>query len=380
MAIVTDNPPRMRPHLQYEFGPRTPITEDGPAPGLTGVGGIVLNQATMWAQLGHIVISDKLRVTETVPLASTQFYYGSWFFQLPKWLNQTGSTWRRYLTFIVDTDIGASPVLTMRAITSLGTTTGVRTSVEGRFVTVFEVPLPASAPLPNDATWFGVQLSVEWNGTGSAEFTVDGVYGYVKRVEGTLDNDANNAGVIDLVDATQIAVDQPLDVHSMRALVATNEVLFASNMRPVVTKGWVPGGTDEPGNVDFIPSDSHLVLSDAAVVDPPPNPYWEWLYWPRQGATRLRIGLSAIVTGDTRKLYLGFQDAELKEFTVSATSLSQDGTVGWQATGNQYLDIPPGAGPFKLRLGLVPDASSTDPVWVMKLFIHEEILKGNTLT
>lgn len=380
MAIVTDNPPRLKPHIQYEFGPRTPITEEGPTPGLTGVGGIVLNQATMWARSGQMLINEKLDVTETIGASGFQFYYGSWFFQIPKWVNQTGGTWRRFLTFIVDTDIGASPVLTMRAITSLGTTTGVRTYYEGRWVTAFEVPLPASAPLPNDATWFGVQLSVEWNGTGSGTFVVRGVYGLIKRVEGTLDNDANNSGVIDLVDATQLEADQPLDVHSMRALVATNEVLFASNMRAVVTKGWIPGGTDEPGNVDFAPKSAHIVLSDADVIDPPPDPYWEWLYYPRQGATRLRYGLAAIKTGDTRKIYIGFVDAELKEHTVSVTSLSQDGTIGWQATGDEYIDIPPGSGPFRLRLGLVPDASTTDAVGVVKLFIHEEILKGNTLT
>jgi hypothetical protein len=379
MSVVADSLGRIRPYRENEFNPRAPILDEGPTPGLTGADGIVSNQATLWAQSGHMVISEKIYLDEDIATTwggSTNIYYGSWSFQIPKWMNSTSLTFRRYLTLIVDTDLGASPTITMTAMTSLGNTTGVRTSYGGRWVTQFDVPLPASAPLPNDATWFTVTLKAVWSGSGSGTFSVRGVVGYVTRVTGTLNPSANNPGVIDLVDATQITTQQPLDVHSLRTLHATNEVLFASNVRPVVTLGWWPGGTDDIE--DSVPLIGRVYLSDDP-TDSEVNPYWEWAYFPRQGARRLRIGLGAVETGTSRELYIGFRDHPDEVVIPVTTGFTSNNPAFWQANGNVYLDIPPDDGPLFLRVGLRPP-TATDGVYLMKLMVHEEILKGNNLT
>jgi hypothetical protein len=381
MSIVTDAQGRIRPYRENEFNARAPIVDEGPSPGLTGTLGIVSNQATLWAQSGHMVISDKMYRTEDLSLtwgANIPVYFGSWSFQIPKWMNATSGTWRRFLTFIVDTDLGATPTIIMSAHTSLGTTPGARTSYGGRWVTQFDVPLPASAALPNDATWFTVTLSAEWDGGAGSTFTVYGVVAYVERVLGTLDPDANSSGVIDLVDDKQIKYQEALDVHSVRALLATNEVLFASNMRPVVTSGWWPQGTDDP--LDSVPLEPVISLSDD-LTDSEVNPYWEWLYFPRQGVKRLRIGIAAVRLGaDNRELYIGFRDVDAEETVVVTVAATSNDPTYWQHDGDLFLDVPSSAGPLYLRIGLVADESTFDGVGLMKVMIHEEVLKGNNLT
>jgi hypothetical protein len=381
MARPTDALGRVFPARENEFRPRAPMLDEGPSPGLTGIDGMVLNQATLWGQSGQILISEKMYRTEDLGGAWGTFdaYYGSWVFQLPKWLNTTALSWRRYMTFIVDADLGISPTITMTAVTSLGNTVGVRTSYNGRWVTLFKVPIPGPAPLPNDATWFTITLKAVWSGSGSGTFFVGGVYGFIERVVGTLDGSANSSGVIDIVDNTQLAYQQPVDVHSMRALHATNEVLFASNMRPVVCMGWWPGGTDEPA--DATPTSWPIELLDDR-TDSEANPYWEWVYFPRQGAGRLRLWLGAVKGSATnRDIYIAFKGHEEQQIikTISTGSTSNDPAF-WQIDGDEYLDIPPDKGPFFLRVGLVPSNATNKSVILMKFFAHEEILKGGNLT
>lgn len=373
MTLATYGDLCIRPYMDNEIEPRAAITDDGPD-GYTGADSWVKNQATLWAQSGHYVINEKFFASEDMTYWGTfvEIYYGAWAFQIPKWMNATVSTGRRYLYFALQTDPGATPHHTYRIRSADGSAllaTGVRTSVDGEWVILFEVPLPASSVLTAPATWFEFLLSAEWDGVGSGLFDVTGAWGMVQRAT-AVDTDCNNPGVIDLIDPEQLAYGQPLDVYSTRALLATNEVLFASNVRPVVTMGWYDGGLDDllDGALNGQPG---IVLGE----DYDENPYWEWLYFPRQGITRLRVGLNAIKNTDTRTLRIGFVGHSMEEVEVSSTTTGP-APGNWTVRGDLYVEIPPASGPLRFRIGLRADPPTSDYVQLLQLMVHEDVLNG----
>lgn len=369
----------IRPHIDYELEARSPILHDGKE-GHTGVSGMVDNQSTLWARAGHMLVSEVPYLAEyDLALSSTFYTVGTWVCPLPQWLNDAADVGRRYLMVFVAASASAGSTetdWTWRATRSDGTvltTGGTWTTLEGQAGRLLELPIPAHTEGAVDGRMFDFSLQV-FKGAVAHTLTVESVHAWIRRSP----DERNRMGYIELADTVQAEWRTALDVYTARSLMAANDIMFCNNTRAVVTKGL--GAALEVGK-GFLLGDGNggaiILRDDAGAEDVYPSPYWEWLYYPRQGVRTLELAINATagaVLADERELrasFAGYPNSQTPYKTkVEATYNWESWSVGG-LSGGRHLLVPEGPGPFRLRLELIPSTTVDTIVYVHQIIVFE---------
>jgi hypothetical protein len=362
MAFSLDPQLCIRPWLRNEIEPRARILQDGPD-GYTGVNTWRTNMSTLWARSGHPLLTEVREWGFTMPDTSERAI-ASYVVPIPLYLNAQATSGRRYFEVLVRTPHHGSLTYRARDINYLLLATGTNVTVLG--VQYIRLLIPVN--MTGDLAFI---LTAQWSGSGHAVVNISEVRGEILKLTsiGT-GNVANRIGYIEHLDTDQTVDQAPLTTYMVRCLTAANTNFFRYNVRPVVTRGLGQPmvSPDLGGTVKNNAWNIKLKL-DA-------NPYWEYLYYPRQGAETLKIHMNVYGELGSERLVVHFAGHEGAPFTVTATGNTHMPLSWFPYSLNTplFLRVPPGPGPHRLRVSLAPSAG-TSSGWVLisALCVHEVI-------
>lgn len=368
----------IRPYLDYEIEARSPILHDGPE-GHTGVGALIDNQATLWAESGHVLVHETGAATPYGPVVydplspGTFYFVGSWVVPFPQHANSDAGEGRRFLSVFIRSfasggDLEADWEWRILDDSNTVLVTGGSYVDGGRLL---QVPLPDPDVHNTGPFFFSLQVA---KGIHSHTLRIDSVTAWLRRSP----DERNRLDYIELAGSGQAEWRAALDVYTTRCLVATNEILHRNNLRPVVSKGLGPLlhsaaalEGPEPGCI--------VLRDDEGESNEFPSPYWEWMYFPRQGVRLLRVFCNATTDKETeREVQFSFADYPNDPANGGPLVVDDFGTTyNWNdwlspgVSGQALLVVPEGAGPFRLRLNLIPSETSTAPVYVHQVHVFE---------
>lgn len=371
----------IRPYVDHEIEARSPILHDGSA-GHTGVSGMVDNQATLWAESGHMLATEiPHALTYDLPAHTVFYNIGAWVVPIPQWLNDDEDVGRRYLMVFVRSEASGGSAeedwlwRISRTDNTVLTTGGTWATVQGKVGRLFEVPLPEHVEGAPDGVAFDfvIQLSKK-----DVAHTLDvlSMQAWVRRSP----DERNRLDYIELAGAVQADWRAPLDVYTTRCLAATNDVLYHNNVRSVAGKGFGPPlQVGSAQRMSASNSAGAIVLrDDGGPSDAYPSRHWEWTYYPRQGVRIVYVHINATTEKASERLVRFHFDGHPNDQTPH--KVDQDkASYNWDqwAAGGTGLDagrfvrVPEGPGPFRLRLTLLPSETSEAIVYVHQVHVYE---------
>lgn len=351
----------IKPFPSGGFSPRNAIAR---TTAFLGLEELAENQITLWAQSGQMLICETPD-DYNQPIGLLLNYIGSYLVQIPRHLNDSISTaGRRYLEVFVASN---SNTVEMQAYPHAGGamlaagTFITRDGVDGHLI---NIPLPRPDDFDEPTTLFGFILAV-YDESEVGTVHVESVYAVLRRVTGALPEGDESCRPNEwaLVHPDQVGGDEAWDVNTARDLVKVNSLLYASNVRPIVTKGLCHPIQISNGETTAPPADDPLkiTLSDSTTeTDVKHCLYHEWLYWPRQGVTRVRVVLNMTrdASVDNRTVVVHFDGYPGEAVTVTQTAFTPQyvAATSWRGLPEAdavELDVPLAEAPLRLRVTLV---------------------------
>lgn len=383
MAYNQDSGLDFRPYRPGDFTYKTPIVLGGQTstPYRRGVEDLAVNQLTLWAQAGHPLVLDAPRPTDsTVTLTSgaTDYDFAAYYFPIPSFLNSGASSGRRYLTVEVRGYVSAGTWTPKARAGGGGTATGSSGNTVSSIISM-DVPI---AQGPGEDYLI---LTVQGN-TGGATFTFESVTAYIKTVSSTTltaGTTTYSSGYFHPVDSTvQTAADRPFTVDMARSIIQANDEMFKSNVRQVVNYCNIANY----GTLWGAKGDTEAATGRPLILDGELGGYkrfWEWLYFPRQGVTGLKIWVDGYVRGwassgdnvgvtvSLRRLDDGTGVGTPAYFSIAKGDFFSSAT--WASGNNLYITDIEGEGPFIVDIRTRPFAGTSTDVRLTAVSIYEEI-------
>jgi len=353
----------IQPFPDGAFGPRDSIATTSDK---LGLGELAENQITLWAQSGQMLICETA-VDYNEPIGLFLNYFASYVIQIPRHLNHSVTpAGRRYLEVFVASSTAS---VELRVYPHAGGTilaTGAPATVDGVAGYFVSIPLPQGDDFDVETTLFGFILAV-YDSLEVGTFNVTSVHGILKRVSGALPEGDESCRPDEwaLVHPDQVGGDEAWDVNTARDFVKVNALLYASNIRPVVTKGLCHPIQISNGETTALPTadDYKITLSDDTSGGAAyPSLYHEWLYFPRQGVNQVRVvlNMSRAASVDDRTVVVHFDGHPGEILTVDQTTFTPQyvAATGWRGIASSVtLDVPTTGAPLRLRVTLVTQAS-----------------------
>ncbi len=350
----------------------------------TGVVSLAATQLALLGNIGHPLICQADYVQVSCPLANTDYDFAAYRFPIPKYLNETSSSGRRYLLIRV-TGKCTSQMTTWLVKARTSSTGPTSAGAVGGFAAVTTETI--LLPLPEGPLDEYVILSVRGSAGTDTLFRLWNIAAWVVPIGD--DTTINEASSLDggeiynqdkahpVDDTVEVATDAPFTVATVRNLIQTNEDMFHYNVRAVVTWCAIKNyGTLWTASTYGSSTGTINGTAAESVTETVRRNHWEWIYFPRPGVTHLKVymdGYNADASpANDASVRLGFTGYEMT--TGLMEILTTDGDYFSSATwkGVYMIPIPSRSGPLFLDLRVLNGATAdTDEIRVAAISVYE---------
>lgn len=334
------------PHRRWDFRPGGPIQQGAGA--TDSHGGIFLgtkeiarNNNHLLDEAVHVVVAQVGEPVSTITYSASTITWAKYCIQVPAVRMKTNGNSVLVINVVATTT--ASRQFRVRGVTSAATGTFSGWTASAAEATAYVEATTGIDVTDSDgsADVFRVlQLDVELDGAG--DFIPSAVYVYDAPADNSsayaAEADAHKTDIAFQQNTTAWDTDSPLNVQSIREVIAANNYVYAHSYNTVAAlTTWADYST-------LTTADAGLFLISSASYTGT-EPLMQLRYWPRQGVNKLRVSIAGRVdnwtTGKDGKVIVGFSNAEEKITATIATATTVFTAGSWAYWAGE-LPVPKG--------------------------------------